>query len=364
MTKTTVTMRTIPAGAPLAGAEYNIIRESDDVELDDGVTDADGQFTYSPNGSPGPWRWDTTDTSTTPETVRSGSTKSAGSGGSYSLYEVPIALRALGNGVIDGYLNELAVTDPDSGPNLAYATGAVLLRGIPGVWSTAGTYAVTDHVSQDATHPKACYLVIELTGMGEAAEGKMEMKAICGAAAASPSLPTPTTTEAAFQYPLYSFTLGNSASSNTDDIATGSLVDVRTFLGTLRPLLSSTVRRTDTVTPTTTISTTGEDVTSLTTALTLVNNVVYDLEAWGAVLVKAPASQTVSIAPYLNGTGNIATYTVSSESADYTLLENAHSLAAVTGTGAAVSCGMRWKVSSGTGNALTGIFIAKATPRS
>jgi len=366
MTKATVTVRTLPGGVASSGLAYEIRREVDNVQLTTGTTDANGQFTYAPNLSPGPWRWVATDTVPAPDVIRSGSSKSAGSGGCYSLYEVPIALRSLLNGVVEGYANALAITDPDSGPNLAYNTGAVLIKGIPGVVYSSGTHAVA--TAQDATNTKACYIGIELTGQGQTEEGKMVWKDYCGAAAGSPSLPSLAAlqTETSYFLPLASFILGNSAASNANDVTT--LVDLRTYIGRRNPMVSAIARRTNIVTPDTTTSTTGATITwsSGSTDLTLLSDVTYDVEAWGAVLVKVTAGQTVSVAPFINGTSNTATYIDTDRSADYWLVENEHALvgsSAVVGSGAAISCGLRWKVSGGTGSVLTGIFVARAIPR-
>lgn len=360
MSKNTIIVRTFPAGAAASGEAYSIKRESDNFELASGTTSAAGLITYAPNGSPGPWRWEVD----TGDTVRKGSSKHAGSGGSYSLAEIPVALRLMGKGVIDGYLNELAVTDPDSGTNLSVATGAVIANGIIAVWNTSATHAVA--TAQDATNPKACYLGVTITGAGEAEEGKAVLTDVCGAAAASPSLPSLTSiqTEASWFEPLATFTLGNSASSNANDVT--AVTDVRRYALTRNAQLAATAYRTDAVTPQTVTSTTGADVTwsSGSTGLTLASGIVYDLRAEVFLLVQAPSGQTISIAPYINGVGNIATFVPSGISSGYVGLGVSYSLNSVTGAGAAITNGVRVKVSSGTGNVMTGSAIFTAVPRS
>jgi hypothetical protein len=360
--KITPIVRTYPAGDPAAGEAYEVFLHLDDSSLDSGTLDVAGQFEYEVNGSPGPIYWEVTDATPTPDAIRVGSSTTSGSGGAYSLAELPIALRALGNGVIDGYGNELAVTDPDSGTNLAVATGAAIANGIPAVWHTSATHAITS--SQDAANPKACYLVLEFTGLGEAEEGKVELVDTCGAAAASPSLPALTQTDATYQLPLATFQLGIVGASNADDVT--AVTDARAFVGRTRnPVVSNIVRRTDPTSSATSTSTTGEDATSLTTTLTLLNGITYDLFAQALLLGKiSSASETWQIAPYLNGTGNIATYVTGNNTSDYVALGNSYALAGVAGTGATVSCGLRIKVSGGTMTYITGFLLVWGIPRS
>jgi hypothetical protein len=269
-----------------------------------------------------------------------------------------MVLRALGDGVVDGFLNELAISDPDSGTNLSYATGAACVRGIPVVVNTAGTHAVV--TAQDVTNPKKCYLVVEVTGAGQTEEGKAVLKDVCGTAAASPSLPSLTQTEATYQYPLATFTLGNSASSNANDVT--ALADVRTFLLTHNPAVVAIGRRTDPAVSMNITSTTGADVTltSGSASPTLVSGVVYDLVGTCFLLVKAAAGQTISIAPRINGVDG--TFISSNVSSDYIGIGNSFETLGVTGAGS-LTCSLRAKVSGGTGVVLTGYISVVAVPR-
>lgn len=362
MAKNTIIIRAYPAGTPSTGEDYEILLHADDgmTTLDDGTTDADGQIIYDPDGSPGPFYWEVTDGDVT----RSGSTKSSGSGGSYSLAEIPIALRALGPGVIDGYKNELACTDPDSGPNISMGSGAVISgNGILAVWHSTGPTVHAVSTAQDGTNPKACYLCIETSGPGEDDEGRAEIVDICGAAAASPALPTPTQTDALWQEPLYSFVLGNSGSSDANDIT--SLTDVRKFVPTRSAVVSGAGRREDpTVEQSITSTTTGDDVvwTSGSPNLTLANGVTYDLEAECFLMVKAPSGQTISIAIALAGL-TTGTFISSATSSDHRSVMNVRSAAAVVGTGASVTNTVKAKVSGGTGKVAAGYLYVRAVPR-
>ena len=357
MTKAVHTIRTFPAGAAAATKPYTVKLHADDSTLQSGNTDANGQVSYAPNLSPGPFYITGTDATPDPDSVRVTSSKSTGSGGAYSLAELPLVLRAFGNGVIDGYLNELAVSYDAAGLDLDIATGAMIAKGIPAVVTTTFEHAVV--TARDATNPKACYLVLEFTGVGETNEGKVVSKDVCGTAAASPSLPALTQTEATYQYPLATFTLPTTASTTLTNV-----VDVRTFVGQRNPVVSSVVRRTDPTSEATTTSTTGADATSLTTTVTLLNGVVYDLELRCFLMSKiSSAGQTAQVAGYLNGTGNISAY-ISSNATDFVGVANVHTLEGVTGSGAAISCGVRIKCSGGTMTYQAGYLMVKAVPRS
>jgi hypothetical protein len=347
------TLREYPGGAPVSGATVTIKLEADDSTITTDTTDADGRWQYSANGSPGPWRWEGVEGTVT----RVGSSATYGSGGAYALYELIYALRALGNGVVEGYLNALAVTYDAAGLDLDVNTGAAIAKGI-----IANFPSVTDHsvvTSRDATHPKACYLVVEFTGAGEAAEGKAVIKDVCGSAAASPTLPSLTQSEATYQVPLATFTLPNTGSTTLTNVT-----DARTYPSQRNPVVSATAYRLDPAVTTTTTSTTGADVTwtSGSASPTLLSGVTYDIEARATLSAKVTAGQTVSIAPYIDGTTNIAPY-VASNLTDYALISNVHTLEGVVGAGAGITCGLRWKVSGGTGTATTGTLSIIARPR-
>lgn len=349
------TLRTYPGGADDAGIGVTIKLEADDSTITTDTTDADGRWQYVANGSPGPWRWEATDTAPDPDVTRAGSSMSYGSGGPYSLYELVYALRPLGNGIIDGFLNKLAVTYDGAGLDLDIDTGGAIVKGIPAIFASTTHYAVV--TSRDATNPKACYLVLEVTGAGQSAEGKAVISEVCGAAAASPSLPALTQTEATYQLPLATFRLPNSGSTTLT-----SLADARGYANQRNPVVSAVARRTNPDLAASTTSTTGEDVASLTVSPVLLSGVVYDLEARATLTAKVTAGQTVSIAPYLNGTGNIADY-VASNATSYQEVSNVHTLEGVTGAGAGVSCGLRIKVSGGTGDYVNGVLLVMARPR-
>jgi hypothetical protein len=357
-----VTIRTIPGGEPAVGKAYSVIREIDDVELDSDFTDANGQFEYSPDGNPGPFRWEVTDTDPEVDVTRVGSTQSSGSGGTYSLAEIPYVLRAIGPGVIDGFLNELAVTDPGTAKNLTIATGGIIAgNGIPAIWRNSATHTAAS--TTDASNTRACYVGIETTGVGEAAEGKAVLKDYCGAAAASPSLPSlaPLQTDTLWFEPLATFILGITGASAANSITT--VMDARRYALKRNPTVVSIGYRTS-LTPKTITSTSGEDVTwaSGDPDTTLLSGVAYDLFADTSLQVQAPSGQTISIAISLDG--NVGTYIPCSVSSTYSLIATSGYLGSVTGTGASLNHTVLAKVSSGTGNVLTGFLRVTAIPRS
>ena len=104
-------VRRYPAGTPVAGLTVTLHKEDTTQFATAGPTDANGAWTYTDNGnSRGYWYWQAIDTGVTPNVTRRGNSRVTGSGGVYSLAEVPMALRTLGTGVVRGYLNGLAGT--------------------------------------------------------------------------------------------------------------------------------------------------------------------------------------------------------------------------------------------------------------
>jgi hypothetical protein len=359
--KNRITIRTYPGGSPATGLGYTIYKELDNAVLKTGNTDPNGQFTYDTNLCPGPWRWEAIDNSTEQPSVRRGSTKSYDSAGTYSLYELPYALRILGNGVVANYLGEMAPS-AGSGINYSVATGAAVALGIPTTIATAiaNQACVT---ARDAALPKQCYLVLQFEGLGTTEEGKVILTDVCGVAAASPTLPGLTQSDTRWHLPLATFRLPNTGGSTLTQFT-----DVRTLLGAsaaINPQLSSIGRRIDALGSVNVLSTTGADVVWTTGAVTptLLSGVLYDITTEVSLLVKAPPGQTISIAPYINTTANRATFLDSTYSTDYIQISNSYALMGVLGTGVALPCGTSIKVSATTGYYLTGSQIVTATPR-
>jgi hypothetical protein len=361
MTKAQGTIRTYPGGAASVGLTVSIKRESDDTEITTDTTDAEGQWQYSADGSPGPWYWTATDAAEDPDVIRAGSSKSYGTGGAYSLYELAYALRVMGDGVIEGFLNELEVTYDAAGLDLDINTGGVLAAGVPAIFYGATDF--TDVGIRDATHPKACYLVVEVTPPGQAEEGKAELASVCGTAAASPALPTLTNDETLRQIALASYRLPNTSSTTLTD-----LVDLRSYLldpDARNPIVTGLAERTDPAVEATTTSTTGADATWVAGSpnTTLLDGVVYDIDAIAFVVGKVTAGQSWSISPYIGSTSQLASY-VSATNEEYMGLMNVHSRTGIVGDGSALNNGLRIKVSGGTMTYQVGFLQVRAVPRS
>lgn len=351
------TVRSLPGGSGIGSVGVTVRRHSDDAVIGSTTTDSEGRWSLQVNGNPGPYYWTATDTGPDPDVIRKGSSKSAGSGGPYALWDLPLALRARRNGVVEGYANQLDVT-LGSGLNLQVNTGAVLALGIPAVWHTATTFPVT--ATRDPTHPRSCYLVVQVHGLNDPEEGKAFLTTVCGTPAAAPTPPALTQLDPIYQVPLANFTLPNSAGS-----ALSGLVDARRLLGAPIPTVSSIVRRPDPTVPVggiTDTSPTGVDVIGLTTSLTLQSGVTYDLSgrSW---LINNTDSPThyLETAIYLNTVANLGPWL--GVGGVLVGTANAHTKDGVVGTGAAVPCGLRVRMTGGSGGYGVGYLQVTARPR-
>lgn len=355
MTRERYTLRTSPGGAAASGLGYTIKLHADDSPLDSGVTDGSGQALYVANLSPGPHYFTGTDTAPTPDAVRVVSSTTMGSGGSYSLAEVPYALRALGTGVVRNYLNTCAVSYDGAGLDLDTNTGSLLILGIPLSIASSMHQSVT--ATRDATNPKQCYWVVEVTGPGQTNEGKAVLKEVCGTAAASPALPSLTQTEATYQFPLATFRLPNTGSTTLTQLA-----DVRAYLQTRNPVVTGLAQRTDPAVETTTTATgAGVSAATMSTTITLLSGVAYDIQVRTFLTVKISATNfQASVAARINGV--VGTYS-NTNSTSYVGLFSSYS-ATIIGTGAAIDVGTQLKVTGGTMTYTVGTCDIVATPRS
>lgn len=116
-----------PAAEVVAGVGVRFLRAADRATLGVGASDADGYVAFQYDGNPGPME---ILIAGQPGGARHWTSYDAMSVGALSLAEVPHALRVLGDGVIRGVLNELAVA-VGSGDSVTLATGAALVAGIP-----------------------------------------------------------------------------------------------------------------------------------------------------------------------------------------------------------------------------------------
>jgi hypothetical protein len=143
--KLVLRIQSTPEGTPLKGISPRVRRESDHstiTTLD--ASDADGWVSWTFDGHPEPFYLHIPNLPGGDKYWRS---KDAGTVGVISLKELPAALRALGDGVIRGYLGELAPSLVSGGPSLAIASGAANIVGHPTVYSKGTTITNTRPVS-------------------------------------------------------------------------------------------------------------------------------------------------------------------------------------------------------------------------
>lgn len=158
--------RSIPGGAAQGSVSVAVKKHADDSSVQTVTTDANGLYTVEQSLNPGPVYWE----ATSGGVKRMGSSKTYGMSGPISVYELVFVLRALGNGKVKGYANQLAVTAGGAGTRtVTVATGAALVNGIPVV--IYGTQTVTG--SANGTQAaRSDVLLLTVTNPGQANEGK------------------------------------------------------------------------------------------------------------------------------------------------------------------------------------------------
>lgn len=188
-----------------------------DPEDNDIVTGADGSFEIKRDGFPDtPVEWYAEYLGK----PRARATDVGGPMGPTQVMELPWVLKALGDGVIDGSMNELEVT-AGSGRSINVATGAASVQGITYVKYEADTdLAVAANISGN---PRIDRMVIEVAPPGATNAGYAERKIITGTPAASPVAPALTQTSSTWQLPIAHWTVADGAS------AISSLVDDRDY---------------------------------------------------------------------------------------------------------------------------------------
>lgn len=351
------TLRSLPGGSGVAGITVSVKRHNGDTPVGETTTDPNGRWEVTYPGNPGPYYWEAHDPAgSAPDVTRKGSSLSYGSGGCYSLAELPYALRLRGNGVVPGYLGGLAVT-PGGGLNLNVAAGAVVALGVPAVWENPLVYAV-DPAQRDATHPRMCYLVALVVGPDNPTDaGLARIGVIPGTPAASPVLPDITTyqTEGAWNVPLASFRLSSAATSVIDQ-----LVQITSNPAANHPTVIKIVRRLDPA-ASVPVSSSGVDVSGLTTTVDLLPGVAYDLSGRVWLVCNANSASTpIEVASYLNTSANTSEF-LPNASLTPVGVGNAHATVdPIVGAGVPIACGARVK---GVGSYSVGYFQVIARPR-
>src|SRR5690349_5913782 len=97
---------TLPDDLPVPDGTQAEIRRLVDDSFVANVTTVGGWFTYSQNGSPGPFKivWDY------PGTIKTQYSKITGPSGAVDVGNLPIMFRAFSNGVIDNVSGEIAIS--------------------------------------------------------------------------------------------------------------------------------------------------------------------------------------------------------------------------------------------------------------
>jgi sugar lactone lactonase YvrE len=125
MTHIQEVIRLEPSGTVVAGQVVRVRRETDGTTIAAGVTDANGEVEYIVDGHPGPYYLHVEDI---PGGDKYWHSYDATGAGALTFPEIPYALRTMGDGVIPGYENELAVSVTGSS-TLSMASGACIAAG-------------------------------------------------------------------------------------------------------------------------------------------------------------------------------------------------------------------------------------------
>lgn len=220
MAKLVLIMRSTPGGVAISGADVEFALASGGGPFATDTTDVDGLASWEADGSPGP---------ILANAVYNGATKyydgrTESQLGTWFTADLPIALRALGNGVVKGYTDavvtsatDLAVS-PGTGLKLAVAKGAFLLDGHVYRRSGATQLDVTANSSGSTRYDR---VIFRFTREGQAEEGKFELVMLDGTSdSAGPSL---TNTTAVQEFSLAKVAVVNGATS----FVAGDITDER-----------------------------------------------------------------------------------------------------------------------------------------
>lgn len=215
-------IRSIPAGTGVNAVSVSIKKHSDNSTLTTLTSDSTGRYTYSVDGSPGP----VYASASTSDRVRVRSGRATGQIGTWFGSDVPVALRALGDGVISSYADpevtagDMAVT-AGSGLQVTVAEGAALIDGHVYRCSAATNLAIAANSAGATRYDR---VVIEFTREGQTEEGKCVLKISQGTAGAG-AAPALVSSNATRQIGLATITVANGASS----IISGNIEDTRRY---------------------------------------------------------------------------------------------------------------------------------------
>lgn len=214
-------IRNIPAGTGVNAVSVSIKKHSDNSTLTTLTSDSTGRYTYNADGSPGPIYA----SASTGDRVRVRSGRATGQIGTWFGSDVPVALRALGDGVIKGYTDpettagDMAVS-PGTGLQVLVAEGALLVDGH--VYRCSAQTALTISANTSGS-TRIDRIVVEFTREGQTEEGKCVLKVSEGTPSAG--APAVLNSNATRQVSLATVTVANGASS----VSSGNITDTRPY---------------------------------------------------------------------------------------------------------------------------------------
>jgi hypothetical protein len=161
-----------PSGEPAPGLSVRVRKQSDNTTMTSLVADDDGTITYQDNGHEVPFYFETSGHA---GAARIWSSDDAMTAGTISLPEIPIALSALGDGVVQNFLEDLLVGV--SGDTITVHTGAGLVAGYPVVVYTDELLAI----SRPASGTRIDRVVLRVYPWGSSTTpGKAEVAILAG----------------------------------------------------------------------------------------------------------------------------------------------------------------------------------------
>jgi sugar lactone lactonase YvrE len=258
--KITQRLGRIPDGdTPLAHQSVQVRTISDGSSLATLTTDDDGFITLQRDGHYEPFYFLLDNIPGGDKFWRSDESHTVGV---WSPKELPVALRVLGDGVVRGYEDELAVALVSGGPNVTVAPGAALVAGHPVVVYTGGKPA---EISRPVSGTRVDRVILRLYPEGSATTpGKADTAILSGTIDAG----TPALTQTATVYEI------SLAKITIPSAGTITLTDERVFANETAPVTSIT--RSDAET---TSNASGEVLTNLNGSLSLVRTATYDIRA-------------------------------------------------------------------------------------
>jgi hypothetical protein len=311
--------RAIPGGAGIAGV--NVAVADGGGQFATPSTDSGGLWTLQFNGNPHDLiTWSATDAGQT----RKGSSQAAPVAGSFSLAELPLALAAIPDGIIDGYANELALSQ-GTGLTVTVATGAAILVGIPFVNYSAESN-VNLAIAAPGSNARIDRIYLKVRRPGQTDEGKFSYGVVTGTPAASPVAPSLPANDAANAYLSLGTVRVNSGGSSFAAITSET---ARALQGSVERSARSVARKDRTSTANVTVSsTTPTDITELvftqadfSPALDPTRRYDIWIAAW--VLGSSSSGNTgLSLAPYatIGGSQRIAGYVDNRQTNDLGIL--------------------------------------------